>query len=78
MIFRVGIRGPGRDDVTDPAQRPARSNPEAWSDNEPENSGENSAVVELADPGDDETEQACQKWITHLDKTSARSIRRVG
>jgi len=65
MIFRVRVGRPGRNDVTDPAERPARSDPEAWGDNEPENSGENSAVVELAYSGNDKTKNAGEHWIAH-------------
>ena len=41
--------------MTDPAQEAAGADPEAWGDDQPEYPPPESAVVELAYTGDDET-----------------------
>ncbi len=53
MITRVGVGGVGRDDVADPTEQAARTDPEAGGDDEPQDSGQEATVVELSDSGDD-------------------------
>lgn len=66
MLSRVRVGTPGRDDVTNPAERSARSNPETGSKQQPENAREDSTVVELSDTGNHKTQYTCQKWVAHL------------
>ena len=70
MIFGVGIGAPGSYDVANPAKRAARPDPEARSDNQPENAGEDASVIELAYSWDNKTQDTCQKWIAHGQRTS--------
>ena len=70
MIFGVGIGAPGSYDVANPAKRAARPDPEARSDNQPENAGEDASVIELAYSRDNKTQDTCQKWIAHGQRTS--------
>ncbi len=65
MILGVGICGVGSDDVADPTESSACADPEARSDNEPDDAREDSTVVELADTGNKETKKSCGKWIAH-------------
>ena len=70
MIFGVGIGAPGSYDVANPAERAASPDPEARSDNQPENAGKYTAVVELAYSRDNKTQDTRQKWIAHGQRTS--------
>jgi hypothetical protein len=65
MIFGVRVSRVGGNDVADPAERAAGTNPKTRCDDQPENAREDAAVVELAHSGNDETENACQDWIAH-------------
>ena len=65
MILGVGVSGVGGNDVTDPPERAARANPKARRDDKPKYSGEDAAVVKLADAGNDKTQKSCGKWIAH-------------
>jgi len=49
----------GCDDVTDPAQEAAGTNPKAGGDDQPEDPTPEGAVVELTDTGDDEAKDCC-------------------
>src|SRR6185503_15517200 len=65
MILGVGVSGVGGNDVADPAERAAGANPEAGRDDQPEDSREPAAVVNLADAGNKKTQKSCGKWIAH-------------
>lgn len=65
MIFCEGVRGIGGDDVTDPTERAARANPHAWCNDQPQNPGQDAAIVKLAHAGNKKTKNACGKWIAH-------------
>src|SRR5882672_1845450 len=65
MIFGVRVSRVGGDDVANPAERAAGTNPKTRCDDQPENAREDAAVVELAYSGNDETENACQDGIAH-------------
>src|SRR5437762_7893948 len=49
-LFRSCVGG---DEVTDPAERATRTNPETRRDDQPKNARENAAIVKLADSGKD-------------------------
>lgn len=66
IVFRVGVGAPGRDDVHDPAQRTGRPNPRNAGHQQPDDSDQNSAVIDLPRPGNQKTQHTCQKWIAHL------------
>ena len=51
MLLGVGIGRVCRDDVTDPAERSAGSDPKTGRDYKPENACQNSTVVKLANSG---------------------------
>lgn len=65
VILREGVCGVGGDDVTDPTQCAAATNPESGSDDQPENTRQNSAVVELPDARNNEAKKTSGKWIAH-------------
>ena len=52
IIAGVGVGGVGCYDVADPSECPTRADPEARRDNEPQDAGQDAAVVELSDSGD--------------------------
>lgn len=51
MIFRVGVSRVGRDDVANPTQRAAGTDPEAGRNDQPENPRQDAAIVKLANSG---------------------------
>ena len=53
MILGVRVSSVRSDNVANPSQRPTAANPETWGDNQPKNSGEDAAVVKLANSGND-------------------------
>src|SRR4051812_13612933 len=53
MVTRVRVSGVGRDDVADPAEQATRTDPQAWRDDEPQDTGQEATIVELPDSGDD-------------------------
>ena len=65
VVLGVGVSGVGGNDVADPAERAAGANPEAGRDDQPEDSREPAAVVNLADAGNKKTQKSCGKWIAH-------------
>src|SRR5882724_9580918 len=65
MILSVRIGGPGGDEVANPAQRATTSNPEAGRYDKPDNASQNATMVKLPDAGNNQTQDTCQKWITH-------------
>lgn len=65
IFFGEAVGCISRDDMTDPAERAARPDPETWSENKPEKSGQDSAIVKLPDAGNKKTENACCNGITH-------------
>ncbi len=54
MIASVCVGGVGSDDVANPAEQATRAEPEARCDDEPQNAGQDAAVVELPDSGDEQ------------------------
>jgi hypothetical protein len=65
VIAGVGVCGVGRYEVADPPEQPARADPQPRRDDKPQDAGEDALVIELPDPGDDQTENCCQRGITH-------------
>ena len=55
MILSVRVRCVRRDNVTYPAQRSSRADPETGRNDEPEYARKDSAVIELSDPGNKKT-----------------------
>ena len=53
MITRVRVSGVGCDDVADPTEQATRTDPQAWCDDEPQDTGQEATIIELSDPGDD-------------------------
>jgi len=72
MILSEGVCGVRGDDVADPTQCAAATNPESWCDDQPKNAGEDSAVIELADARNDEAKKTSGKWIAHDNYPSER------
>lgn len=66
MLLGVAVGRVGRDEVANPAERAARSDPEAGRDNQPAEPRQNPAVVKLADTRNQKTQNSCQSWVTHL------------
>ena len=56
MFFRVGIRAVRGDEVADPAERAARPKPESRRENQPQNSRQISAVIELPNARNNQTQ----------------------
>ena len=56
MILGVGVSGVGGNDVADPAERAAASDPEPRGHDQPEDAAPEVAVVELPDARDDQAE----------------------
>ena len=52
MITRVRVSGVSRDDVADPTEQATRTDPQAWCDDEPQDTGQEPTVVELSDSRD--------------------------
>ena len=48
VVFGVGISCPGRDDVTNPPERAASTDPKPGCKDQPKNARQNSPVVELS------------------------------
>ena len=65
VIFGVRVGCVRGYDVAQPAQCSARAYPEAGREDEPENTSQNTSVVELADAGNKKAQDSCQKWIAH-------------
>src|SRR5215212_2731809 len=65
MIVGVGVSGVGRDDVCSPAKQATGADPEPRCDDQPQDAGQDAPVIELADAGDDRTQNSCQSGITH-------------
>jgi hypothetical protein len=56
MLFRVAVGRVCGDEMANPTERSARSNPETRRDDQPENPTEKRSVVDLAHAWDDERE----------------------
>jgi hypothetical protein len=65
MVAGVAVGGVGRDDVRRPAEQAARADPKPRCDDEPQDAGQDAAVVELSHPWDDRAQNRCQCRITH-------------
>jgi hypothetical protein len=65
MITRVRVGGVGRDDVAHPTEQATRTDPQAWRDDEPQDTGQEPTVVELSDSGDDRAQNRRYSRITH-------------
>ena len=65
VIAGIGVGGVGCYDVADPSERPTRADPEARRDNEPQDAGQDAAIVELAYTGDYRAQDRRQCRITH-------------
>ena len=50
----------------DPAERSDRTDPRDAGEQEPQKAYYYSPVIDLPDPGDQETQQASNEWITHI------------
>jgi hypothetical protein len=53
MVPRVCVGGVGRDEVADPAEQATRTNPKARRHDEPQDTGHEATVIELANSRDD-------------------------
>lgn len=63
--FREAIGGVRAEQVADPAEEAARADPEAWRDDQPEETPQKCAVVDLADAGDEERENRSSTGLRH-------------
>ena len=75
MILSVGISRVRRDDVANPTECSASSNPETGREDQPKNSRQNPAIVKLSDAWYEETQYACQNRITHFSKCLLKTER---
>src|SRR5215210_7404504 len=73
VITGVGVSSVGRDHVCGPAEKPSRADPQARRDDEPQDTGQDTTVVELPHSGDDRTQNRCQRGIAHLFTTLLRA-----
>ena len=55
VFFGVRVGGVRGDDVANPPKRAARPKPEPWRKNKPQNSSQNTTVVELANARNNKT-----------------------
>src|SRR5215217_7580169 len=65
VIAGIRVGGVGRDDVRYPAEQATSADPKSRRDDQPQDTGQDAPVVELADSGDDRTQNSCQSGITH-------------
>src|ERR1041384_6730163 len=65
VFFRVGVSAVRGDQVEDPAAQAACPTPEEKSKQQPNDSGQNAAVVNLAEARNNQTQNPCYKRITH-------------
>src|SRR2546426_402854 len=66
VIFGVAVGAPGGDDMKDPAQRAGRTNPGDPGNKQPDDSDNDSTVIDLTDSGNQETEHAGKIRIAHV------------
>ena len=66
VIFGVAVGAPGGDDMKDPAQRAGRTNPGDPGNKQPDDSDNDSTVIDLTDSGNQETEHAGNIRIAHV------------
>jgi hypothetical protein len=60
--------------MEDPTECSTGTNPESWGQDQPENARENPTVIDLANARNYQTQDSCQKWITHQLKPSVAEI----
>ena len=65
MRFRIIVGGVSRDDMANPAEHPAATDPQAGRDDEPEDAPQPLAIVYLSDARNDETENGSESGIFH-------------
>ena len=65
VLFSVGVGAVRGNDVADPTERAARTEPESRGENQPQYSRQNAAVVELANARNNQTQDSRQNWIAH-------------
>src|SRR6185437_348842 len=53
------------DEVQDPAEQPARSEPQSRSDNEPQYPSQDAAIVNLPEARKNQTQNAGYDWVAH-------------
>lgn len=51
--------------MADPAESASAADPESWSDNQPEDSAQEFAVVDLPEPRDQKTKNGRVAWALH-------------
>jgi pimeloyl-ACP methyl ester carboxylesterase len=65
VIASVAVSGVGRDNVAHPSEQTSSADPQPRRDDQPQNAGQDAAVVELPYSGDDRAKNRCQSRITH-------------
>src|SRR5688572_24267915 len=65
VFFCPAVRGVGGDEVANPAQHAARPQPKSRSDDQPEDSAQEFAVVDLSHPRHDERQNRRDSRFTH-------------
>ena len=66
MVACVVVSRECRDKMTDPTEQTAGAYPEARRDNEPENAAQYLAVVYLPDAWNEEAQDRCSAWVSHI------------
>lgn len=65
VFFRVGVSAVSRDDVEDPAEQAASPTPKEKSHEQPQDSSQNAAVINLAETRNNQTQYPRYKRIAH-------------
>lgn len=73
MLLRVVVGRVRSEEVADPAEHSPGADPETWSHYQPEDAAPYRAVVDLADAGDDKTQDSGSARILH--NSSHRNVR---
>src|ERR1700749_2047074 len=66
VLFGVGVREVGREQVGDPAEEPGRAYPREAGQYEPYKAPEDLPVVNLAEAGDEQAQDARYQRVAHL------------
>jgi hypothetical protein len=65
VIASVAVSGVGRENVEHPSEQASSADLQPWRDNQPQDSAQDTLIVELPHPWDDGTQNCCQSGITH-------------
>lgn len=66
MFLRIGVSAVGRNQVNYPAERADGTDPGCACHDQPDQTDNNSSVVNLSESGNQKTQQPCYKRIAHF------------